>query len=54
MKLNPINPELRNGQYVKCIHCRIRITKGGYADEHGPPFIAYYCDDCAADLDGSK
>jgi len=46
MKLQPINPPLREGQRVQCCVC-FSMVYNAQADLDGEAFKAFYCNDCA-------
>jgi hypothetical protein len=45
MNLQPINPPLRDGQYIQCCKCR-KMSHDVMADMDGEPFRAFYCAAC--------
>lgn len=52
MRLVPIEPPLRPGQYVWCYRCGRWVTEAK-ADLDGPAFTAYYCPGCERDYEVS-
>ena len=55
MNLHHIAPPDERGQVVTCIGCLSRSPLSTcMADLDGPAFVAFYCHDCVADMEGAN